>query len=48
LISELDQIISKLEKIEDSVKDGKFNEDTVNDLWKIAKQLDKFRKKVTN
>jgi hypothetical protein len=48
LINELDQIISSLENVSDLIKSGKANENTVKDLWKISKQLEKFRKEITN
>jgi hypothetical protein len=48
LISELDQIISSLENVSNEIKDGKIGENTIKDLWKISKQLEKLRKNDKN
>ena len=48
MISELDKIITSLDNVSDSIKSGKIDKNTLKDLRKISKQLEKLGKKLQN
>lgn len=48
LVSETDKIITSLDNVSDSIKSGIIDKNTLKDLKKISKQLEKLGKKLQN